>query len=240
MSIWSKIRGLIDNDSTNNNTTSHYKNSYDSSRYAMIDVEVGLKDRKIHDIGALRYDDAIFHKSSKKDFLDFISDVDYLCGHNIIHHDAKYLFGNEEHRWQLVDTLYMSALLFPERPYHKLVKDDKLVSEQMNNPINDCQKARDLLWDEIARWRSLSDEKRKIFTALLKGKKEFDGFLNMVNAEDSVSNLYELIIDVYKDKICRHSYLDSIILQSPCALAYALALIDTTDYRSITPSWRQL
>ncbi len=237
MSIWSKIRGFTNNDSTNNNTTSHYKNSYDSSRYAMIDVEVGLKDRKIHDIGALRYDDAIFHKSSKKDFLDFISDVDYLCGHNIIHHDAKYLFGNEEHRWQLVDTLYMSALLFPERPYHKLVKDDKIVSEQMNNPINDCQKARDLLWDEIARWRSLSDEKRKIFTALLKGKKEFDGFLNMVNAEDSVSNLYELIIDVYKDKICRHSYLDSIILQSPCALAYALALIDTTDYRSITPSW---
>ena len=42
----------------------------------------------------------------------------------------------------LVDTLYISPLLFPERPYHRLVKDDKLVSDQMNNPVNDCEKAR--------------------------------------------------------------------------------------------------
>ena len=236
MSIWSKIRGLIDNDSINN-PISYNMNSYDSSCYAMIDIEVGIKNHKIHDIGVLRYDDAIFHKASKKDCLDFIKNVDYLCGHNIIHHDAKYLFGNEEHQWQLVDTLYMAPLLFPERPYHKLIKDDKLVSEQMNNPINDCQKARDLLWDEIARWHSLSDEKRKIYISLLKGKKEFDGFLNLVNVENVVLNLSELINKVYKGKICQHTDLDSIIDQSPVALAYALALIDTTDYRSITPGW---
>ena len=28
-----------------------------------------------------------------------------------------------------------------------------------------------------------------------------------------------------------------LINQYPCGLAYALALIDTTDYRSITPGW---
>lgn len=28
-----------------------------------------------------------------------------------------------------------------------------------------------------------------------------------------------------------------LIEQYPCGLAYALALIDTTDYRSITPGW---
>ena len=212
-------------------------NSYDSSRYAIIDVEVGLKDNKIHDIGALRYDNAIFHNASKKEFYDFINNVDYLCGHNIVHHDIKYLFGEEQHRWLLVDTLYMSPLLFPECPYHKLVKDDKLINEQMNNPVNDCQKAKELLWDEIARWHSLSYEKRKIFTSLLKGKKEFDGFLKMVNSDEVASNLSELIKQVYNGKICNHADLSSIIHQHPCALAYALALIDTTDYRSITPGW---
>ena len=221
--------------STINKEESH--NSYDSSRYAIIDVEVGLKDNKIHDIGALRYDNAIFHNASKKEFYDFINNVDYLCGHNIIHHDIKYLFGSEQHRWQLVDTLYMSPLLFPECPYHKLVKDDKLINEQMNNPVNDCQKAKELLWDEIARWHSLSYEKRKIFTSLLKGKKEFDGFLKMVNSDEVASNLPELIKQVYYGKICDHADLSSIIHQHPCALAYALALIDTTDFRSITPGW---
>ena len=218
------------------NKEESYK-SYDSSRYAIIDVEVGLKDYKIHDIGALRYDNAIFHNASKKEFYDFINNVDYLCGHNIIHHDIKYLFGSEQHRWQLVDTLYMSPLLFPECPYHKLVKDDKLINEQMNNPVNDCQKAKELLWDEIARWHSLPYDKRKIFASLLKGQKEFDGFLNIVNFDEVASNLPELIKQVYYGKICDHADLSSIIHQHPCALAYALALIDTTDFRSITPGW---
>ena len=238
MSIWSKIREFMDVDSRSGilNKEESYK-SYDSSRYAIIDVEVGLKDYKIHDIGALRYDNAIFHNASKKDFYDFINNVDYLCGHNIIHHDIKYLFGSEQHRWQLVDTLYMSPLLFPECPYHKLVKDDKLINEQMNNPVNDCQKAKELLWDEIARWHSLPYDKRKIFASLLKGQKEFDGFLNMVNFDEVASNLPELIKQVYYGKICDHADLSSIIHQHPCALAYALALIDTTDFRSITPGW---
>ena len=84
--------------------------------------------------------------------------MEYLCGHNIIHHDAKYLFEDQPISWRLVDTLYLSPLLFPERPYHRLVKDDKLVSDQMNNPVNDCEKARDLLLDEIERWNTWSEQ----------------------------------------------------------------------------------
>lgn len=120
---------------------------YGPLRYAVVDVEIGLTDHRIHDIGALRYDGAIFHKASKEELLPFLERVEYLCGHNIIHHDAKYLFEDRQIPWRLVDTLYLSPLLFPERPYHRLVKDDKLVSDQMNNPVNDCEKARDLLLD---------------------------------------------------------------------------------------------
>lgn len=56
--------------------------SYDASRYAFVDVEVGMSDRKIHDIGALRYDDAVYHAVSKEGLVQFIDGVDYLCGHN--------------------------------------------------------------------------------------------------------------------------------------------------------------
>ena len=97
--------------------------------WAIVDVEVSLSDHKIHDIGALRYDGAVYHGCFKGDLTDFLQNVVYICGHNIIHHDAKYLFGDEACKWILVDTLYMSPLLFPERPYHKLVKDDKLIRQ---------------------------------------------------------------------------------------------------------------
>lgn len=209
-----------------------------SLRFAFVDAEVGTKDHKVYDIGALRYDGAKFHNRSKSDLLDFLHGVDYVCGHNVVHHDAKYLFGNQLGSWAFVDTLYLSPLLFPERPYHKLVKDDKLLCEQMNNPLNDCEKARDLLWDEINQWKALSPEKQSVFSSLLHGQKEFDGFLQMVGAPDpSVHALPKLIRSLFEGKICSHVDLDSLIDRWPCALAYALALIETTDYRSNTPAW---
>ena len=238
MSIWSKLIGSKKTEDRNNiigNKTTSVPCSIQN--YAIVDVEVGLKDHKIHDIGALKHNDTTFHKTSKEELFIFLNDIDYICGHNIIHHDAKYLFTDKTCRWILVDTLYISPLLFPEHPYHKLVKDDKLISEQMNNPVNDCKKAKDLLLDEIARWNSLPKEKRILFASLLKDKKEFTGFLSMVSAEYTHEGISELIKELYTGKICQHADLDMLIKQYPCGLAYALALIDTTDYRSITPGW---
>ncbi|WP_455639974.1 RecQ family ATP-dependent DNA helicase [Parabacteroides sp.] len=238
MSIWSRLIGIKKAEDTNNVIGNQITSvPFDDMRYAIVDVEIGLKDHKIHDIGALRHDGATFHKTSKEELLDFLGDTDYICGHNIIHHDAKYLFGDKTFRRFMVDTLYISPLLFPERPYHKLVKDDKLMSEQMNNPVNDCEKAKVLLLDEIARWNSLPDEKRTLFASLLKDKKEFEGFLSMVGAKHINEGVPELIRKLYVEKICRHADLDMLIEQYPCELAYALALIDTTDHRSITPGW---
>lgn len=239
MSIWSRLLGIKDAADLNRFIGREQASTlYDASHYAIVDVEISLRDNKIHDIGSIRYDRSTFHSASKDQLLKFLGNVDFICGHNIIQHDAKYLFGDKKIRWILVDTLYMSPLLFPERPYHKLVKDDKLMSEQMNNPVNDCSKTQDLLFDEITRWKSLSDDKRKLFASLLIGKEEFSGFLLMVEAESiPASELPELIRSVYGGRICHHAGIDSLVKQYPCELAYALALIDTTDYRSITPSW---
>lgn len=238
MSIWSRFLGMIHTEDTGKVVDREKRSEFSADiRYALVDVEVALKDHKIHDIGALRYDGATFHDTSKKELFEFLNDTDYICGHNIIHHDAKYLFADTENHSPLVDTLYMSPLLFPERPYHRLVKDDKLVSNQMNNPVNDCLKAKNLLFDEIAQWNRLSDEKQRIYAALLKDQKEFEGFLQMVGADVTNVHLVEEIRSLYEGKICSHADLDILIEKYPCELAYALALVDTTDYRSITPPW---
>ena len=213
------------------------RNTSPIAKLAVVDVEVGISDHRIHDIGAVRHDGSIFHQSSKEGLLEFLENVDFVCGHNIIHHDVRYLFDDSTPRWFFVDTLYVSPLLFPERPYHKLLKDDKLVSEQMNNPVNDCEKAYDLLMDEISQWHSLTEEKQRIFATLLKGQKEFEGFLKLVGAEEIEEGLADEIRKTYKGKCCQHADFEMLIQQHPCELAYALALVDTSDVRSVTPGW---
>lgn len=253
MSIFSILFGTKSNDTASKRR--------DADNYAVVDAEVGMKDNRVHDIGALRHDGATFHKAQKAELLEFLHGVDFVCGHNIVHHDAKYLFGDgRDSSHVLVDTLYMSPLLFPERPYHRLVKDDKLLSEQLNNPVNDCEKARELLMDEMARWKNLPVEKQRIFTALLADKAEFKGFIQMMEAdamhkkdEDgdrysepvatnkpqwaSRQSLEELIRSEYEGLICTNADIAALAEQYPCALAYALALAGTADYRSVTPGW---
>ena len=132
MSIWSKLIGIKKTEDRNNAIGNKITSvPFSAPNYAIVDVEVGLKDHKIHDIGALLHDGTTFHKTSKDELFSFLCDIDYICGHNIIHHDAKYLFTDKTCRWILVDTLYVSPLLFPERPYHRLVKDDKLIGERL-------------------------------------------------------------------------------------------------------------
>lgn len=196
----------------------------DALRYVFVDVEVGWQDKKIHDIGALRWDGAVFHSANIGELLDFIKDVNFVCGHNVINHDAKYLFGEEVQRYEIVDALFMSPLLFPERPYHHLLKDDKLISEQINNPVNDCEKARDLLMDEIARWNRLSASAQLIISTLLHDCKEFRGFFAFVGAEAGVKeSLTELICSEYAGRICVHAKIEGSADRNPRELAYALA-----------------
>ena len=108
----------------------------------------------------------------------------------------------------------------------------------MNNPVNDCKKARDLLMDEVACWEGLSFSKKMIFATLLQGIDEFKGFLAFVNAKCiPKESLAEQIRAEYKDKICQHANIENAIQKYPSELAYALALIDTTDHRSLIPAW---
>ena len=233
MSFWRKVIGSL-----GDRRPSNAEVSRDASRWAFVDVEVGLKDKRIHDIGILRWDDAKFHSGRKKEAKEFLDGVDFICGHNVVHHDVKYLFGDEHIRWGLVDTLYMSPLLFPERPYHHLLKDDKLMSDQVNNPLNDCEKAYDLLLDEMEAWKRLPRELTLIYATLLHGVPEFSGFLDMADAECcEKEELPGHIYTFFRGRICQNVDLRSLVEKQPVELAFSLALITTTERNSITPPW---
>ena len=214
---------------------------------AFFDTEVNPQTKKVADYGVVREDGAVLHTHSKTDFDAFISMCDTLCGHNIINHDMKYtaLRGNPT----IVDTLFLSPLLFPKRPYHHLVKDDKLQVDELNNPVNDSMKARDLLNDEVAAWNQLSTGRKEIYYQLLKNTPEFDGFFEFIHYTSSnqqsllgrifrvQTNWTQLILREFEGKVCSHADFDMLVKQYPIELAYCLAVIGADDIFSITPAW---
>ena len=203
------------------------------------DTEIGVDDKKIHDIGAVRSDKGTLHTASVSDFCVFAADADFLCGHNVVHHDMKYLAPVVDGRVpkKIIDTLYLSPLLFPKRPYHRLLKDDKLQVEELNNPVNDSQKAQTLFFDEVNAFWQLSIEKKKIFCGLLYNFEEFQGFFDYVEFKPYAYKMAQMILDEYKDRICANADIDILVKHYPKELAYALALIGCDDYRSTTPPW---
>ncbi|MCQ2280803.1 MAG: hypothetical protein MJZ49_08410 [Bacteroidales bacterium] len=86
-----------------------------NKKVLFVDLEVGIKDHRVHDLGALRDDGAVLHSHSEKDFTNFIDDSSFLCGHNLVHHDLTYLRKNLSVSQIPIDTLYLSPLLFPPR-----------------------------------------------------------------------------------------------------------------------------
>ena len=153
----------------------------DAGRIAFVDVEVGLKDLRVRSIGALLYPDGSKYSGIKEaELLDFMSTAGFVCGHNIVHHDLHYLGGVANMKLPVIDTLYLSPLLFPAHPYCNFLKDDKLLTDQMNNPVNDCVKARDLLLSEVACWHSMDVVLQGIYCGLLNAFPEFTGFFAYV------------------------------------------------------------
>lgn len=128
-----------------------------------IDTEIANETRKIIDFGAIKENGESLHGSTLAQFISFVKGADFLCGHNIIRHDLSYLQNSLQGKGndllpgdqKVIDTLFWLPLMFPQRPYHKLVKDDKLQTGELNNPLNDAIKARDLFYDEDAAFRVL-------------------------------------------------------------------------------------
>ncbi len=212
-----------------------------------IDTEIGVTDRRVHDIGAYSSNGSVFHSGKISDLTEFIAGTRYICGHNIIHHDLHYLESVflVSSDYIFIDTLYLSPLLFPKRPYHKLLKDDKLQTDELNNPVNDCKKAAALLEDEITAFDLLPKALKQIFYLLLKDIPEFSGFFQYINYS-SINNggFFSLfkrsdsyIKDFFDGKICGNADIHWMVERYPVELAYALALINAGDSLSVIPPW---
>ena len=203
-----------------------------------IDAEINPENGKILDIGAVDSERHLFHDARISSFSDFVNDYSYIAGHNIIECDLKYLgpaiSSNGDKTF--IDTLFLSPLLFPEKPYHRLVKDDKLQTDSLSNPLNDATKSAELFYDEVNAFERLDDTLKSIWYRLLRYQREIKGFFDFLDY--SAENDVESLIHTYFDgKMCENAPIAECVKNHPIELAYCLAIINVNDRQSVTPPW---
>lgn len=190
----------------------------------------------------------------------FSRDVEMILGHNILAHDLPILKaiapGLELLRKPVVDTLYLSPLAFPENPYHRLVKDYKLVRESLSDPIADARLAASVFEDQ---WKSFETTRDAGLRDLL----SFYRFCFEQTTEDQTSNLgftqvFEAIgtratplalddaIQVFRKeaagRVCLSTF-DEVVLpvfqseRDRPALSYGLAWLRVAGSNSVLPPW---
>lgn len=176
-----------------------------------------------------------------------------IAGHNILAHDLPLLReavpGLRTLALPVVDTLMLSPLAFPANPYHRLVKDYKLVRDAVNDPVADARLCRDVLRDELF-----------AFALLARTRPEVAAFHRFAFAVDPWRGMADLLarfgaphvatpdaaLEVWTrcmgDDICASAAarLDAARLEGAAgrpAFAYALAWLTVAGGASIVPAW---
>ncbi|HEV2391663.1 MAG TPA: RecQ family ATP-dependent DNA helicase [Verrucomicrobiae bacterium] len=144
-------------------------------RALRLDLEVSHQG-KLLKLGALLGDSTLTYSASHSGpgFLDELNRLAEgaacLLGHNLLRHDLPILResapGLALHRLPVIDTLALSPICFPENPYHRLVKDYKLVRESVNDPVADARQAGVLFRDEFRALAGLQRTEPRIFELL--------------------------------------------------------------------------
>ena len=256
-----------------------------------IDSEIVPRSGEIADLGAVKPSGSWVHTASQPEFTRFVAGAEFVCGHNIVAHDAKYIGhllglsddqadgasdGASEEKLVgtsgdtstgtsggtsdedtgdsqsdrldnsaaggsvgpplLIDTLLLSPLLYPQRPYHALLKDDKLLTDERNNPLNDAKKTMALFFDEVNQFKMLDKKIRKIYCALLDSTEGFHGFFRYNNSTPHPIT-ERAVKSAFDGKLCMSADISALMENNPVELAYTLALIGTGDRYSVTPPW---
>ncbi|MBU3012262.1 RecQ family ATP-dependent DNA helicase [Polaribacter vadi] len=205
-----------------------------------IDIETSLQG-KINDVGAVFKGEELHGKQLTK-LESWIKQAEYICGHNIVAHDIALLklsLGDDIFKTKkIVDTLLWSPILFSNTPYHKLVKGYKIVNDSdYNNPLSDCKLTKQLLIDELNRFSELESNIQQVYACLFSNLKDYAGFLELINFKTTNIEIKIELKKCFENKICTNLKIENLIKNYPVELAYAYALINTVEDKSVLAYW---
>ena len=237
--------------------------------WVAVDLEVHRNGRLLSDIGAVRFDGHTFrHKpSSAKQISTALKELDrfctgckYLLGHNLIGHDLVVIRdlkpGLDLLKTRVIDTLYLSPLAYPRNPYHRLVKNYKLVKDTRNDPVADAKLAIRLFSEQYASFQQQADTAPDLIrfyaycfrqTTDASGTMPFQGLATMFNTlvQPPVASAQEaqtVAIGLGNEHACpnllRRLVRESIINSEGLPTwAYCVAWLRVSGGNSVLPEW---
>ena len=190
------------------------------------------------------------------------SGADAVLGHNIVDFDLPLLADvmptSPVLPMPAIDTLTLSPLAFPQNPYHRLVKNYKLIPDALNSPLADCRAAQTLFNDQVAALSALRDyraDEVRCYQALLQadGNPALDALLQSITGDAPLSRgelsmcIPELLVQSDPAlgsnlKVCRHALarmLDEDLAEpnSHWIIAYVIAWLRVSGGNSVLAPW---
>jgi len=175
-----------------------------------------------------------------------------LLGHNLLRHDLPIIRTIapelEFLSKPVIDTLFLSPLAFPENPYHRLVKDYKLVRDSLNDPLADVRLANVLFIDQ---WLALQEQHKNsgilsFYHYALSGNNLLAGLqqalIAMGGKSISAAKAFDNFKQLSQGCVCASAVNKVVLtyLHDPKlrpALAYCLAWLRVAGGNSILPPW---
>ena len=229
----------------------------------LLDLET-TRTGRIRHVGAV-FNGQIFEKQAPAGSRAVLESLEHfarpaaaILGHNLLGHDFPLLRAAAPRLELLakpvIDTLYLSPLAFPENPYHRLVKDYKLVRSAINRPVEDARLAASVFADQ---WQSFTQTAagRPALPAFYRfcfEQSRFNGFSGAGMAavfarltDGVITGAHEALavfLSLAGDSLCRQAARKEIpdLLADEArrpAAAYCLAWLQVAGGNSVLPPW---
>lgn len=196
-------------------------------KIAFFDIEVNVNSKQIEKLGLL-VDELKATETSIGKITDIFNQQkpNFICGHNFIDHDKKYLsnssFNPLLENTPIIDTLFLSMLLYPNKKTHKLDKPYKTELNIENQPLGDAEQTKELFNFLCKKFDLMPKDLQSIYIYLLFENIYFSAFFKYKNLQYNKVDVFSII----KTKIsCTKSELDDIVKTYPIELAFAIAFI---------------
>ncbi len=230
-------------------------------RLLALDLEVAPSGRLLKVGAVLAGDTLVSHRSDEAEgalgrLAGGSSRAVAVVGHNLVRHDLhrfRALF--PEHpllQLPVIDTLVLSPIAFPENPYHRLIKDYKLVRESVNDPVADARQSMVVLEEAMGSLVGMKKSDPGMFAALhyLLGTPDDANdrsaagldllFRELGGEQPGVGVALELSKAIVRRHGCCHAPLGVDEVRTGdqrLTLAYALTWLRVAGSNSVLPPW---
>ncbi|RLA08075.1 MAG: hypothetical protein DRQ51_03940 [Gammaproteobacteria bacterium] len=211
------------------------------SLIAYLDIEVNPNNSSIKELGLL-----VEKFGIKGSSISYISKIikhykpNYICGHNFVKHDKYFLsdtsFNPIFNEVEIIDTLYLSMLLFPHKISHKLLKPYKDEINIENNPLGDAEQTKNLFNFLDEKYNECDKSLQQIFWQLLHDNKYYKGYFIYKNISyENDTDIFLYLKEKLKDKIqCQRNEFNEYVATCPLELSFIIAFLLTDNKTAIS------